>query len=149
MRANWGWKMVFPRICLPKLSSTGDSRESIRNWNPNFYSASSRFARITRIYDARITPLSFLGEVQVNFFVWIPAKTLHFVNRMPDLFRKFLGRLRAILCNWKTFFGPQTKPPTLSETANCACQSFLRELRGIIGAIQVRNAQMSVKSFCP
>ena len=30
-----------------------DSREIIRNWNPYFYSASGRFARITRISDSR------------------------------------------------------------------------------------------------
>ena len=44
-----------------------------------------------------------LGEVRVNFLRWIPTETLSFVNRRSELFRKFfLGRLRMILCYWKT-----------------------------------------------
>ena len=39
-----------------------------------------------------------LGEVRVNFSVRIPTKTFRFVNRRSELFRKFLGRLRMILC---------------------------------------------------
>ena len=44
-----------------------------------------------------------LGEVRVNFLGWNPTKTLYFVNRRSELFRKFLGRFRMILCNWKTW----------------------------------------------
>ena len=42
-----------------------------------------------------------LGEVRVNFLGWIPTKP--FVLWRSELFRKFLGRLRMILCYWKTF----------------------------------------------
>ena len=39
----------------------------------------------------------------MNFLGWTPTETLCFVNRRSDLFRKFLARLRTILCYWKTF----------------------------------------------
>ena len=44
------------------------------------------------------------------------------VNRRPDLFRKFLGRLRMILCYWKTFSVPENRKSwmmraTLSKSA--------------------------------
>ena len=51
------------------------------------------------------------GAVRVNFWGWILTKTPHFVNRRSDLFRKFLGRLRMILCYWKSFLGPQKNWP--------------------------------------
>ena len=38
------------------------------------------------------------GEVRANFLGRIPTKTLHFVIRRSELFRKFLGRFRMILC---------------------------------------------------
>ena len=37
----------------------------IRNWNPNFYSASGRFARITRISDSRESPDARLWEANL------------------------------------------------------------------------------------
>ena len=40
-----------------------------------------------------------LGEVRVSFVGWIPSKTIHFVNRRSESFRKFLGRLQIILCS--------------------------------------------------
>ena len=52
-----------------------------------------------------------LGEVRVNFFGWIPTEPLYFVNRRTELFRKFSGRLRMILCYWKTFSVPKVFCP--------------------------------------
>ena len=43
------------------------------------------------------------GELRVNFLVWFLAKTLRFACRRLELFRKFLGSLRMILCYRKTF----------------------------------------------
>ena len=37
--------------------------------------------------------LTSFGEVQVNFSARILTKTLHFLNKRPELFRKVLGRL--------------------------------------------------------
>ena len=39
------------------------------------------------------------GEVWVNFLVRILTKTLSFMCRRRELFRKFLGSLRMILCH--------------------------------------------------
>ena len=68
-----------------------------------------------------------LGEVRVNFLGWIPPKTFHFVSRRSESLRKFLGRLRMILCYWKTFsvrlslcsffFFFQQKPPLHAVSA--------------------------------
>ena len=42
-----------------------------------------------------------------KFWGWIPTKTLYFMNKRSESFRKFLGRLRMILCYWKTFTAPK------------------------------------------
>ena len=64
-----------------------------------------------RVFPRICLPQDF-GEVRVNFLVWILTKTLHFMCRRPELFRKFLGRLRMILCYWKTFSVPKNWPLT-------------------------------------
>ena len=46
----------------------------------------------------------------MNFLVWNLTKTLHFVEKGPNLFTKFLGRLRMTLCYWKTFSVPDCLP---------------------------------------
>ena len=53
------------------------------------------------------------GEVRVNLLVCILTKTPYFVCKRPELFRKFLGSLRMILCYWKTFSVP--KVPDLRD----------------------------------
>ena len=49
-----------------------------------------------------------LGEVRANFLGEFLLKPF-FVNRRSELFRKFLGRLRMILCCSKTFWVPEDK----------------------------------------
>ena len=67
----------------------------------------------------RICLPKFWAKFGWTFWGWIPTKTLHFVNRRSKLFRKFLGRLRMILCYWKTFSVPNqfhiVKPKNVSR----------------------------------
>ena len=42
-----------------------------------------------------------------ELLVWFLTKALYFVCRRSELFRKFLGSLRMILCYWKTFSVPK------------------------------------------
>ena len=55
-------------------------------------------------------------------FWWILAKTLYFMCKTSESFRKFLGSLRMILCYWKTFsapkgLGPLRQPKSLRKLA--------------------------------
>ena len=51
--------------------------------------------------------LSVFAEVRVNFLGCILTQILQFAEKRPRLFTKFLGRLRVILCYWKTFSVPR------------------------------------------
>ena len=70
----------------------------------------------------RIRLPKFLAKFGWTFSCEFLPKTLSFVSRRPDLFRKFLGRFRIILCYWKTFSFPTfvvpRKAPGLCRLSN-------------------------------
>ena len=87
-----------------------------------------------------LRPLKLGREVRVNFFGWIPIKTIHFVNKTSESFRRFLGRLRMILCYWKTFPVPNQR-----HLSQLICLAWKR--RGKTGASKIEQLLNKVMAW--
>ena len=99
----------------------------IRNWNPNFYSTSGRFAWITRISDSRESPG--FAPNRANRFARITplrytARRLWYIIRHQDL-RTELHVRHMCLCVNSQHLNCKQKPPLPSQ--NLANSQILRE----------------------